>query len=423
MREELLHFIWKHKKFRTGQLRTTLGYPLQIRDLGTHNFVSGPDFLNARIEIDSQLWVGNVEIHIKSSDWYGHHHDRDENYNNVILHLVWKEDVKVYRATGEEIHTLVLSDYVEESLLDNYRGLLEKSGNRFINCEAHAREFPVFLVLPWMEHLFRERLDAKTSEAALLLKETNGDWERLLFIMLLSNFGHRLNRSCFLDLARTLDFNIIRQLCSSPLVLESLLFGLSGLLSAEPKDKYQAELKREFSFLIKKYKLRPLAAEPPEFMRVRPGSFPTIRLSQFAALYTGAEKLFSKIVMLRSKSDFYELFAIEAAAYWENHYVFGIISRPKKKSLSSAFKDNLIINTVLPLKNLYARERGENIYSQLRNLISRLRKEDNRIVRQFQSLGFPAHHALDTQALIRLHSSYCTKNRCLNCALGNQILN
>ncbi len=424
MRERLLHFIWKYKKFRTNGLLTSNGETLQIIDLGTYNAHSGPDFLNASIIIGAQWWAGNVELHKKSSDWYAHHHNGDRNYNNVILHVVWEEDRIVYRDTGEQIPALVLKNFVEEDFLDNYRKLLYKSDSKFINCESYAADFDLLVLLPWLEHLFRERLETKTSEAAMLLDETQGNWERLLFILLLANFGQRLNRSNFLSLARSLDFNIVRELKGHSLQLESLLFGLSGLLQKERvEDQYYKKLKKEFAYICKKYQLLDPVFSSPEFMRVRPSNFPTLRLSQFSVLYTTHVNLFSKIISLRSKDAFYELLSISASAYWQSHYNFGTITYNKEKNLSRAFIDKLIINTVLPVKNLYAKEQGKDIYPELRKLVSQLLKEDNRIVNQYRSLGFPVHHALDSQAFLQLYRSYCEKNRCLDCALGNQILN
>ncbi|MGB5238820.1 MAG: DUF2851 family protein [Flavobacteriaceae bacterium] len=424
MRERLLHFLWKHQKFRSTRLRTSNGELLQIIDPGTYNLHSGPDFLNASIEIDKQLWAGNVELHKRSSDWYAHDHQTDKNYNNVILHVVWEADKKVYWSSGGEIPTLILKDVVEENILDNYRNLLLKSDNKFINCEPYAADLDLFVMLPWLEHLFRERLEAKTSEADLLLKVTDGDWERLLFIMLLANFGQQLNRSGFLSMARTLDFNIIRGLRGKSFQLESLLFGLSGLLNKEGvEDNYFDILKTEFAFLCKKHQLSEPVYKTPEFMRVRPSNFPTRRLSQFAVLYSKNINLFSRIISLWSKKDFYELFTIGASTYWQGHYNFGKPSLYKRTKLSKAFIDSIIINTVLPVKNLYGKKRGNNNYPKLRKLVSELSREDNRIVRQYRSLGFPVHHALDSQAVIQLYRSYCKRNRCLECALGNQILN
>ena len=390
MRERLLHYIWKYQKFWTSNLQTLGGEAVQIIDPGTYNSHSGPDFLNANIEIGGQLWAGNVEIHKKSSDWFAHGHQGDKNYHNVIMHVVWEADRMVFWASGGEIPTLILKGLVDERFLDNYRCLLVKSENKFINCEPYTAEFDLLVILPWLEHLYRERLELKTSEAALLLKATNGDWERLLFILLLANFGQQLNRSGFLSMARLLDFGMVKGLRGQTLQLESLLFGMSGLLNrAKVEDNYFHVLKNEFAYLCKKFQLTEPIYRTPEFMRVRPNNFPTLRLSQFAVLYSTYPNLFSSVISLRTKKDFYSLFAIDANVYWQDHYNFGKPSAQRKTKLSRAFIENLIINTVLPIKNLYAKNRGKNINTVLRELISGLTWEDNRIVRQYRSQGFP----------------------------------
>lgn len=424
MREELLHYIWKFKKFRLHGLKTIRGLSIQLLDVGAYNRHSGPDFLNARLEIDKQLWAGNIELHVKSSHWYVHKHHRDKSFQNIVLHVVWEADRLVYRDNGEEIPTLVLREYVNVSLLDSYRKLLTKTNKKFINCEEHTREFSIFLVLPWLEHLFRERLDQKCKEADQIFRASNKNWEKLLFIQLLKNFGQRANRSSFLSLARAVDYNVVRKIGQNTFQLECLLFGLSGILAKNrARDHYHQSLTEEYAYLVKKYKLSEVQVEIPEFMGIRPSNFPTIRLSQFAVLYSHNQNLFGKLLVAQNKNELYDLLNIKATAYWHTHYNFGKKSKEKNKILSKAFIDILIINAVLPIKYLFAKERGEDIYPQLRNLVSEISKENNSLVQRYQFIGFPVHHAIDSQALIQLYHSYCVKNRCLECALGNQILN
>ena len=339
MREELLHYIWKFTKFQINGLHTSNGQVLQILDIGTHNKHSGPDFLNARIAIDKQVWAGNIELHVKSSDWYLHRHNRDKSYDNVILHVVWDLDRQVFRFTGEEIPTLILRDYVAESLLDRYFRLMSEANRKFINCEDHVSEFSVFVVLPWLEHLYRERLEQKSNELAGILSTSGNDWEKLLFIVLLMNFGQRVNRSSFLSLAKAIDFNIVKRVGTNTFRLESLLFGLSGLLEKfSVADAYRSKLTVEYNYLKKKYKLSELQVEKPEFMGVRPSNFPAIRLSQFAGFYSNNQNLFSKLIELKNPIEFYNLFTINAAEYWKTHYNFGKTSREKSVRLSRSFK-------------------------------------------------------------------------------------
>ena len=405
-------------------LCTTNGLRLGIRDPGSLNTSSGPDFFNACIEIDGQTWVGNIEIHIKSSDWYAHGHHTDTAYENVILHVVWTNDRPVLRANGQSIPTIELKGFVDTGLLDRYRRLLLEANRKFINCEAFSGSFSIFVVLPWLEHLFHERLKQKTTEAGKILKAIGGDWERLLFILLLKYFGQGVNKENFFSLGMGIDYNVARRIGPDTFQLESLLFGQSGLLSTKDEtDTYQFSLQQEYNYLKRKYRIAEIPGTKPEFMGVRPMNFPTIRLSQFAVLISRNQNLFSRILAIESKKEYYDLFQIRATSYWDNHHIFGKLSTGKPKKLSKTFVDTLILNTVLPLKYLYQKEMGRDQYRLIRNLAISIGVEKNSLINKFRAIGLPTQNALDSQALLQLYNDYCSKNRCLECALGNQILN
>ena len=424
MREDLLHYIWKFRKFDSINLCTVRGSVLNILDPGKHNRYSGPDFSDARIEIDGQLWAGNVEIHVNSSDWYAHGHHEDPTYSNLILHVVWNSDRLVFEPSGKQITTLLIKEYVDESLLENYKKLLHRHQKKFINCEDYTRDLSIDLLLPWYEHLYRERLNKKAANLSEYLEECQGDWERAFFIWMMQGFGQQVNKHSFVALARTLDFKIFRKCSSSLQQLECLLFGMSGLLGKNASsDPYLQSLKEEFRFLKLKYRLQDSIPAEPEFMGVRPMNFPTIRLSQIAVLYNTHKALFSKIIDARSLAEIIKLLEVQTTPYWDNHYTFGNLSQFRIKSLSKSFRYSLIINSILPARYLYAMEHGKENYLQIRNLVSQLYQERNTVISKFKKLRFPAHHALDSQALLQLYNTYCVKNRCLECALGNQILN
>ncbi len=424
MREELLHFIWKFKKIPLQGLKTHQDQDVQILDFGTHNLHSGPDFLNAKLIIEGQLWVGNVEIHTRSSDWYVHKHGEDRAYDNVILHVVWEYDRPVQTQMGILIPTLVLSSYVQEDRLERYQRLLNRSKRAFINCEEYTSELTLFLVLPWMEHVYRERLEQKSQSLYSMLNDLQNDWEKLLYVALLKNFGQRVNGKSFESIAKSLDFSIVRKIGSKTFLLETLLLGQSGILQKYPvPDLYHKQLLQEFKYLKRKFRLERQAVIKPEFMGVRPSSFPTIRLSQFAVLYTTYKNLFTKIINANSILALYDLFQIRAMKYWDSHFVLGKKSKEKVKELSKEFKNSLIINTVIPLAYLHAKMHGRDTYSLLRGFLVQLSKESNQLTDKFLAMGFPIQNALDSQAVIQLYNEYCTNNRCLECALGNQILN
>ncbi len=424
MREELLHFIWRYAKFKTEGLKTTDGLRVRIRDAGRPNSASGPDFFNACIEIGGQTWVGNVEIHVKSSDWYAHRHHKDRAYQNVILHVVWTNDRLVLRTNGQPLPTIELRDYVDADLLDRFRHLLVLANKKFINCEAFTGSYSIFLVLPWLEQLFHERLKKKTVEAQKILVEINWDWEHLLVILLLKYFGQQVNKENFLGLARRMNYSMMRRIAANTFQLESILFGQIGLLSNNNRiDTYYQSLQKEYYYLKRKYSITDIPGIKPEFMGVRPMNFPTIRLSQFAVLISRNQNLFSRLLKMETKKQYYELFGIKATSYWDNHHIFGKTTAAHPKRLSKKFTDSLILNAILPLKYLYYKEKGRDYYLQVRSLAASIGAENNSLIQKFKSLGFPTQNGLDSQALIQLYNDYCIKNRCLDCALGNQILN
>ena len=424
MREELLHFIWKNRKLSLDTLQTTDHSYVCVKDFGTHNRYSGPDFLNARIEINGQWWAGNVEIHQKSSDWYAHGHQNDIRYDSVILHVVWEADRAVFRSSGELIPTLQLQDYVQEDLLIRYRGLLFNLKKRFINCEPFEPASLADQLNSWPLQLYKERLDQKLQMINGLFKSFKKDWERLLFVLLLRNFGSGVNSESFASLARAIDFRLFIRLRADRYQLECLLFGMAGLLDEQPDvDEYFAAMRQEYLFLVRKFDLIQERTERPEFMGVRPSGFPTIRLSQFAGLYANSNTLFHRIAGLKKLESCYELFEQQASDYWSTHYSFGKISRRSVKKLSKSFINNIIINTILPLKRLYGLEYGLDNYNEILDMIRQIRPETNSLITGFKSLGFAVSNALDSQGLLHLHKNYCRKNRCLECSIGNRILN
>jgi hypothetical protein len=423
MKEDLLHFIWGQKKLHGRQLTSTANEAISIKAPGVPNQYSGPDFFNAQIAIDAQLWVGNVEIHLKSSDWYAHNHQTDSNYNNVILHVVWEDDVAVFRKDGSLIPTLELKHYVSKALLQNYQDLLENAKPKFINCEKDFAEMDSFLVEHWLHRLYIERLEQKSNRIEELLKKSNNDWEGVLFIMLARNFGSKVNGDFFLDRALQLEFSIIRKVCNSLEDLESLLFGHFGLLQVDDcSDHYFLRLQKEYGYLGRKFNLPP-ALSKPEFFGLRPPNFPTIRTAQLAHLYAKEQRLFAQLMEANTIGDMYSIFEISASSYWDDHFTFGKTSKKSKKKLSNSFIDLLVINTIVPLKFCYSRHLGLDWNDDLISLISEIKKEQNSIIKGFDNLGTKTKNAMESQAKIQLYTHYCAKNKCLRCALGTHLLN
>jgi len=421
MRENFLHYLWKHKKFEIVNLKTQNGESIVIKSVGTHNLNSGPDFFNAQLLIDEQHWAGNVEIHLKSSHWYKHNHEIDENYDNVILHVVWQFDIDVFRKNGSVIPVLVLKDAVSESLLRNYYDLHSKK-EKWINCENDIAFVNNFTVSNWLERLYFERLERKALEIELLLQNSNYDWEAVLFKLLTKNFGLKINSDAFLSLANSFDFSLVRKLQSKILNIEALFLGQGGLLKADRKDAYYISLKNEYHFMKQKYQLNNEGVFPLQFFRLRPANFPTLRLAQLASLYTKRQSLFSNIIQINKVEELYKLFAVSTSKYWETHYNFDKSSNKTIKKVTKPFIDLLVINTIIPLKFSFAKSKDLDINETIVQLISKITAENNSIIKKFNLIKLTSNSALQSQAIIELKSNYCDKNKCLQCAIGNQLL-
>ena len=385
--------------------------------------LAGPDFFNARLAIDNQAWAGNVEIHINSSDWYAHHHEQDNNYDTVILHVVWEDDVSIFRKDGSLIPTLELKNYVSQELLINYMELFSNKKEQFINCGKNINTISPFLWDNWIERLYFERLERKSEVILELLEMSRNDWEKVLFLLLLKNFGSKINGEIFFQLGKNTDFSIIRKLQSEPTRMESLLLGQAKLLeSDEIVDPYFLELKQEYAFLKLKYGLDASILGPPAFFRLRPSNFPTIRLSQIAALYASNSNLFHHLIEAENP-DFHQIFKVHINPYWQNHYTFGRQSKKTSKFISKSFMDLIVINTILPLKFCYAKHKGLEVGEAFFGIIKDIKKEDNSIIRNYESLGVSIDSAMDSQAMLQLYGNYCREKKCLQCAVGSELLN
>ncbi len=415
MKEDFLYHLWKFQKFNSEAITTTEGQSIQVLHPGMQNDRSGPDFFNAKVRIGEQLWAGNVEMHLKSSDWYFHGHECDENYDNVILHVVWDHDAEVYRKNDTVIPTLALSGKIEVGLLEAYQQLLIKDHAK-LNCENDFAGFPDLILHHWLERLFFERLEAKSSQIWKLLEATGNNWEVVLYHMLFRSFGLNVNSNAFLACAQSIDFKYVQK-SRSHFYLEALFLGQSGLIKSE--DKYALSLKKEYSFLKHKFGLANEFLERPQFFRLRPDNFPTIRLAQLAALYASRKNLFYDLVQSRNIHELRSLMDLNVSEYWRTHYNFGSSHQEKDKKLTSDFIDLILINCVVPLKYCYTKFLGNGEESSAQELISNITAEKNTVVRLFNDLRpNTARTAMDSQALLQLKKKYCNVNRCLECELG-----
>jgi len=420
MKEDFLHYLWKFKKFDTSNLTTSNGEKLTIENSGSYLQLAGPDFFNSQITIENQKWAGNVEIHLKSSDWYVHHHERDSNYDSVILHVVWDHDVEIYRKNNTEIPVLILKNLVSKETLNNYQSLV--SPKSWIFCEKQIESVNSFIMLNWQERLFFERLERKSKPIFDLAESTLHDWDAILFCQLAKNFGLNTNGDSFYNMANSIPFSIIRKEANDLFNLESLLFGIARLLEINKEDHYYKKLKGNFDYLVQKYQLQSNSFTSLQFFKHRPDNFPTIRVSQLANVYYCQQQLFSKIIKADNVATIYEIFDKSVSEYWETHYQFDKISPKKKKALSKSFIDLLIINTIIPLQFAYAKSKGKEISEKLISLLNQVKPEANAIIDKFSTFGLKAQNAFETQALLQLKNEYCNKNRCLGCSIGMELL-
>ncbi len=417
MKEDFLHYLWKFKNFDSTNLKTSNEEPITIIHSGQYLQRAGPDFFNAQIIIGNQKWAGNVEIHLKSSDWYIHQHENDPAYENVILHVVWEHDTEIFRKNNDSIPVLELKDYVGLEVLENYQSLmLPKS---WIFCEKQLKDVEEFIVKNWFERLFFERLERKSLPIQKMLSETENDWEAVLFYLLAKNFGLNVNGDIFSSIAQSIGFSVIRKESEN---IEALLFGMSGLLEADKEDIYFKYLQSSWEFLSHKYQLPKPHIDALQFFKHRPDNFPTIRLSQLAQLYFSEPHLFSKIIDQHNVEAFYEIFKVGVSDYWLDHYQFDRVSPKKRKMLTHSFIDLLLLNSIIPIQFAFALNQGKDVSEQLIALSETLPAENNIIIEKFAFFGIKSKSAFDTQALLQLKNEYCNKSRCTECAIGSALL-
>lgn len=421
--EDLLHFIWKFRLFKMQQLKTADGDQVEIIRPGLHNHNAGPDFENAKIKIGDTLWVGNVEIHVNSSDWYRHQHQTDMAYDNVILHVVAKHDQEISRSDGSHIAVLEIEDLISEDIKQNYFMLM--TGINWIPCEKKIKEVEHFYIKKCLSRLMLERLEERTEQLQELLTEFKGSWDDAFYITIARNFGFKTNALPFEMLARSLPQNLLAKYKNRPIQIEALIFGQAGFLNTGFKDKYPKLLRQEYQFLQKKHALKPVDKYLWKYMRLRPLNFPTLRLAQFSALIVKSNHLFSKILDEREISAIPILFSeLQPAHYWQNHFRFEQISQHHSALPGRDAVDNIMINTIAVFLFAYGIKTSSEEYSERGiKILESLRPEKNALIRRFNEIGVGSDNSACTQALIQLKKSYCDQKKCLSCEIGFNFLN
>ncbi len=419
MNELLLQYLWKNVLFHPIGLKTTEREPVLVLYPGWQNDNAGPDFGEAKIKIGATTWVGNVELHLRTSDWHKHQHSNNPQYQNIILHVVYEDDEPL---SGSSFPTLELKPYLDTAVIDRYYRLM--GFNTAIPCASKLKSIPDIVWVTWMDRLLAERLESRLGDWQLLWLQAGKDWRTLLYYRLAANFGFHVNREAFLELALSLPLKILAKHRANLLQTEALLFGQSGLLGSGPEDDYTRALEQEYHFLRRKYQLTPLLPYRWKFLRLRPYNFPTIRIAQFAMLVHQSLDLFARMMEVKNGAEIMPLLNICASSYWDNHYRLGeAVTETKVKHLGKDAANNIMINTVAPMQYLYSRLQGKaSLHEGSLNLLQSLKPEQNATIREWESYGITTENAAQSQALLQLFRQYCSVKGCLNCAIGNRLI-
>ncbi|HVK47916.1 MAG TPA: DUF2851 family protein [Pseudobacter sp.] len=417
MQERLLQFIWQFRYFNFHQLSLTNGMKLEVLHPGILNHHQGPDFQQAHIRIDGIIWVGQVELHIRSSDWFAHAHHRDALYRNVILHVVWEDDIGNH---ADPVPVLPLQDRVPKFLLNRYEAWMRS--RQFIPCQSELHKVNGLVLTAWKERLLVERLQRKTAMVFSFHNSTRHHWEETFWWMLARNFGMKVNADAFESIARTLPGNLLLRHRNNLMQLEALLLGQANLLDEQFREEYPRLLKREYEFYRTKYGLRSTHM-PVYFLRMRPPAFPTIRLAQLAMLLHTTEHLFQQVLETEKPETVRLLLNVTASAFWDEHYTLEEKAPPKPKHLGEQFADNIMLNTIIPVLFAYGCWKREQQYKDRAiQWLQHLPAEQNSILSKFRLMGTTISTAFESQALLELKTQYCDRKRCLDCAVGNSLI-
>lgn len=414
MKEELLHLIWSKQLFNPKELCSVEGESIEVLDRGIYNQNDGPDFLEAKIKVDNTILVGSIELHIKTSDWVKHNHCLNKKYNNVILHVVWLNDVSI---TTHHFPTLELTGKVSRYYLDNYNRFLQNSKN--LPCAYAIKDLNKDWLEEYAKQILNERFEQKMKwvKSEFIDIKLNRIYEVFMVVL-----GMPQNKHGFIKLAQALPYSLIRKYKCDKHKLEALLFGVSGLLDiSNSKNEYVIRLKATFKYLSILHKLTPLTRSDWVFLRIRPMAFPTVRLALLADLFYNVLTLEEFVLNTPFIKTRQLLNSLKTSEFWMTHYVFDKTSKESSKSIGKSTVLKLWINAIIPLRMLYS----DSIKDTLEEVFQFLKeqpKEHNRILSLMGENGFLNLTAFDSQFNLHLYKYYCIPRKCLNCGIGYQII-
>ncbi|WP_044204577.1 DUF2851 family protein [Flammeovirga sp. OC4] len=425
MKEDFLYFIWKFQYFKSIQLCTDQNENLEIISTGLQNHDAGPDFLNAHLRINGIEWHGNIEIHVKASDWKKHQHSQNRAYDNVILHVVWENDFNVFRKDHSLIPTLSIKNCIDPKIQDGYTSF--RLNDDVIACGSQLENVSRLHKLAMLDRVFLERIERKAGKILQQLQHSNRDWEECTYRTLAEYFGFKVNNDAFQRLSSIVPIRLLKLHAYQPLQVEAFLFGSAGFLSDEANSPYMKKLHREYKFLSHKYaiKEKEMSLHEWKFLRLRPANFPTIRIAQLSSIIINIPHLCSAFLHISSLESFIRFMQHPTSEYWHSHYHFGKTSqKPISAFIGKSALQSLLVNVVVPLQFAYGTDRNESRYKEKAiQLLEAIPPENNKFTKLWKGYSIKNNSSLDSQGLIELYTQYCQKNRCLECSLGVQVLN
>lgn len=418
MKEEFLHFIWQNQYLQPN-LVTEDGLSVVVQHKGTLNTFNGPDFTNAQIEIDGQLWAGNVEIHTRSSDWNKHNHTLDDNYNNVILHVVWSLDKEIETKSGHKPQTLALSKFAQPAIISRLQNFGESNS---YPCQNRMSEVDAFLINSYLDRLIVERFEERNKRIQTDYIEEGYDLNESFYRLMALAFGQKVNQMGFDMLSKNLSIKVLSKHVGDIIAIESLVFGVAGFLEPPSGDEHYTRLQQSFKHLKNKYNLVPIPVTIWHKGGLRPANFPAVRLAQFSALINKSSRFFNLLEFTPNYEELQELLLCAPSPYWLTHYGFEKESPKREKKLSKNFTNHLIINAFLPFYFYFKRRSGGASIDMVQGVLQQLPAEKNSALAEIEKMGLPNKNALHSQAFYHLFKNYCSPKKCLNCRIGHKVL-
>lgn len=411
MKEEFIYYLWENRLLHFD-LKTTDNEEITILSVGIRNHDSGADFVNARIKIGDALWAGQVEIHVRASDWFKHNHHNDANYDSVILHVVYENDTDSLK-----IPTLEIKDKFDLSIFHKYNWFF--GSRNWIPCGEFVGGVQNFTLISWLDRMLVEHLENECKDLDFKLKNNHYDWEQAFYQRLMRYFGLKVNNDSFEYLSRILPLNLLLRHRDNDIYIESMMFGCAGFLERDFEEDYPSLLKRDFMMLKSKFGLKVMPLSNWKFLRLRPPNFPTIRIAQLAKIITKNGNMFSKIRDADDIQEIRNLFDVELNSYWDNHFQFDKTSKvERRKILGKTAVDLIIINAIVPMLFYYGHTHSLESYKEkAMSFLEQIESEDNLIIRNFQNSGVVLQNAFQTQAILYMYKYYCKRRRCLECRI------